>query len=103
MNCYSEIKFLELEVIQANEKVESITTKKLDNVLTSQKIFSDKIGLGCIGRGSSSVEPKREMKFVSAKVVENLEVERPNLENKASAEKSKAKGSHCIRIKEDLK
>ena len=103
MNCYFEIKFLELEVIQANEKVESITTKKLDNILTSQNSFSDKIGLGCIGRGSSSVEPKREMKFVSAKVVENLEVERPNLENKANAEKSKAKGSHCIRIKEDLK
>ena len=91
LNSYSKIKFLELEVIQANEKVERITTKKLENVLTSQKSFSDKIGLGCIGRGSSSVEPKREMKFVSARVVEKLEVKRPNLENKAIAAKYKAK------------
>ena len=30
---YSNIKFLKLEVIQANVKVERITTKKLDNIL----------------------------------------------------------------------
>ena len=33
---YSKIEFLELEVIQANVKVEHISTKKLDNVLSSK-------------------------------------------------------------------
>ena len=32
---YSKIKFLELEIIQANVKVERISTKKLDNMLSS--------------------------------------------------------------------
>ena len=35
LNAYSKIKFLELEVIQANVKLECITTKKLDSVLSS--------------------------------------------------------------------
>ena len=39
LNAYSKIKFLELKVIKANVKVEHITTKKLDNVLSSQKPF----------------------------------------------------------------
>ena len=42
LNAYSKIKFLELEVIQPNVKVKHNTTKKLDNVLSSQKPFSDK-------------------------------------------------------------
>ena len=37
VEAYSKIKFLELEIIQANVKVENISTKKLDNVLSSQK------------------------------------------------------------------
>ena len=45
LNAYSKIKFLELEVIQSNANVECITTKKLDNDLTSQKTFLGKIGL----------------------------------------------------------
>ena len=36
---YSKIKFLELEVIQANAKVEHVSSKKLDEVLTHQKPF----------------------------------------------------------------
>ena len=32
VEAYSKIKFLELEIIQANVKVERISTKKLDNV-----------------------------------------------------------------------
>ena len=32
-NAYSRIKFLELEVIQANAKVERVATKKFDEVL----------------------------------------------------------------------
>ena len=36
---YSKIKFLELEVIRANAKVERVTSKKLDEVFTHQKPF----------------------------------------------------------------
>ena len=36
---YSKIKFLELEVIQANAKVECVASKKLDEVLAHQKPF----------------------------------------------------------------
>ena len=32
---YTKVKFLELEVIQANAKVERVSTKKLDDVLSS--------------------------------------------------------------------
>ena len=39
---YSKIKFLELEIILANVKVECISTEKLDNVLSSQKSSHDK-------------------------------------------------------------
>ena len=35
VEAYPMIKFLELEIIQANVKVEHISTKKLDNVLSS--------------------------------------------------------------------
>ena len=42
---YSKIKFLELEVIQTNAKVERVSSKKLDEVLAHQKPFFDKSGL----------------------------------------------------------
>ena len=42
---YSKIKFLEIEVVQANAKVERASSKKLDEVLSHQKSFSDKTGL----------------------------------------------------------
>ena len=42
---YTKVKFLELEVVQANAKVERVSIKKLDDVLSSQKTFSDKTGL----------------------------------------------------------
>ena len=32
---YSKVKFLELEVIQANAKVDRVSTKKLDDVISS--------------------------------------------------------------------
>ena len=79
-------------MIQANEKVQRITIKKLDNILTSEKSFSNKTRFSYIEEGSSSVEPKREMKFVSEMVVRKPKVESPNLKNKAIAAKSKAKG-----------
>ena len=46
---YSKIKFLELEVVQANAKIERVTTKKLDDIISSQKCFLDKSGLGYTG------------------------------------------------------
>ena len=39
---YTKVKFLELEVVQVNAKVERVSTKKLDDVLFHQKPFSDK-------------------------------------------------------------
>ena len=42
---YSKIRFLELEVVQANTKIERVSMKKLDDVISSQKYFSDKSGL----------------------------------------------------------
>ena len=81
VEAYSKIKFLELEIIQANVKVECISTKKLDNVLSSQKSSHDKIDLGYTGEGSSSSEPKKEVRFVSTKNEEKLKEVKPKIEN----------------------
>ena len=53
-NAYSKIKFLELEVVQANAKVERVASKKLDEVLAYQKPSSDRSGLGYTREGSSN-------------------------------------------------
>ena len=53
---YTKVRFLEQEVVQANAKIERVSTKKLDNVISSQKQLSDKSDLGYT-RGSSS--PKK--------------------------------------------
>ena len=53
-NTYSKIKFLELEVVQANAKVEHVAAKKLNEVLAYQKPSSDRSGLGYIEEGSSN-------------------------------------------------
>ena len=45
---YTKVKFLELEVVQANAKVKRVSSKKLDDVLSSQKTLSDKTGLGYV-------------------------------------------------------
>ena len=78
------MKFLELEVVQANARVERVSTKKLDDVLSSQKTFSNKIGLGYTGESSSVVNISREVKFVKAKepVVVAPTVEKANVEKK---------------------
>ena len=83
---YSKIKFLELEVIQANAKMECVASKKLDKVLAHQKPFLDKNGLGYTGERSSSANVSKKMKFVKAKelvvatpIAENVKVEmKPN-------------------------
>ena len=64
---YSKIKFLESEVVQANAKVERVSTKKLDDVLSHQKSFSDKTGLGYTEESSSAVNNSKVVKFVKAK------------------------------------
>ena len=81
---YSKNKFLELEVIQANAKVEQVSPKKLDEVLAHQKPFYDKSGLGYIGEASSSTIVSKEMKFAKVKepVVTTLVVEKERFEKK---------------------
>ena len=64
---YTKVRLLEHEVIQANAKVELVSTKKLDDVLSTQKTFSDKTRLGYIGESSSTVNISNEVKFVKAK------------------------------------
>ena len=67
IEAYSTIRFLELEVVQANAKIERVSTKKLDDVISSQKHFSDKSGLGYSEGSSSSANVNKEMKFVKAR------------------------------------
>ena len=64
---YSKVKFLELEVVQTNAKVEQVSTKKLDDVLSSQKTFFDKTRLGYTGGSSSAMNISKEVKFMKAK------------------------------------
>ena len=81
---YTKVKFFELELVQANVKVERVSTKKLDDVLSSQKTFFNKTGLGYIGESSSAVNISKEVKFVKAKepVVVAPTVEKANVEKK---------------------
>ena len=81
---YTKVKFLELEVVQANAKVERVSTKKLDDVLSSQKTFSDKTVLGYIRESSSAVNISKKVKFVKAKelTVVAFIVEKANVEKK---------------------
>ena len=69
IEAYTKVRFLEHKVVQANAKVEHVSTKKLDDVLSSQKTFSNKIGLGYIGESSSTVNISKEVKFVKAKEI----------------------------------
>ena len=91
LNAYAKIKFFELEVIQANVKVECITTKKLDSELSSQKPSMNKIELGYIDEGSLSGKPKKEMMFVLEKNVKNPKIKTPAVEKKDIGPKPKAK------------
>ena len=74
VEAYSKIKFLELEIIQANVKVECISPKKLDNVLS--------------GEGSSSSKPKKEVRFVLAKNEEKLKEMKPEIETPATVKRT---------------
>ena len=61
---YTKVRFFEQEVVQANAKIERVSTKKLDDVISSQKSFSDKSGLGYTGGSSSSRNVTKEVKFI---------------------------------------
>ena len=89
---YTKVKFLKLEVVQANAKVERVSTKKFDNVISSQKTFCDKTGLGYTGESSSTVTIPKEMNFVKAKVlmVAASTVEKENVEKRMNVEIGRA-------------
>ena len=74
--------------MQANSKIERVSTKKLNDVISSQKQFSDKFGLGYT-RGSSFLgSVTKEVKFIKAK--EQIEVspiaEKPKMEEKRNVD-----------------
>ena len=85
---YTKVRFLEQEVVQANTKIERVSTKKLDDVVSSQKHFSDKSGLGYTEGRSSSGNVTKEVKFIKAK--EQIEVgptaEKPKMEKKRNVD-----------------
>ena len=70
--------------MQANAKIERVSTNKLNDVISSQKQFSDKSELGYTEESSSSGNVTKEVKFVKAK--EPIEVaptvEKPMIERK---------------------
>ena len=72
-------------MVQANAKVEQVSSKKLDEVLSHQKPFSDKTELGYTGESSSAMNISKEVKFVKAK---ELVIVAPTME-KAKVEKKK--------------
>ena len=63
---YTKVKFLELKLVQVNAKVERVSSKKLDEVLSHQKPFSDRSRLGYTGESSSAVNISKEVKSVKA-------------------------------------
>ena len=81
---YSKIKFLELKVVQAKAKVERVSSKKLDEVLSHQNPFSNRTGLRYTGESSLVVNISKEVKFVKAKelMVATTKAEKVKLEKK---------------------
>ena len=67
LEAYTKVRFLEQEVVQANAKIERVSTKKLNDVISFQKQFSDKSGLGYTGGSSSSGSVTKEVKFIKTK------------------------------------
>ena len=74
--------------MQTNAKIERVFTKKLNDVISSQKQFSDKFGLGYTEGSSSSGNVTKEVKFIKAK--EQIEVsptvEKPKMEEKRNVD-----------------
>ena len=65
--------------MQANAKIERVTTKKLDDVISFQKKFSNKSGLGYTGGSSSSGTVTKEVKFVKAKDPVEVDLDRKSV------------------------
>ena len=74
--------------MQENAKIKRVSTKKLDDVISSQKHFSDKSELGYTRGSSSSSNITKEVKFIKAK--EPFEVdpiaEKPKMEEKRNVD-----------------
>ena len=85
---YTKVRFLEQEVVQANSKIERVSTKKLNNVISSQKQFSDKSSLGYTEGSSSSGSDTKEVKFIKAKkkVEVSPTAEKPKMEEKRNVD-----------------
>ena len=92
---YTKVKFLELEVIQVNAKVERVSSKKLNEVLSHQKSFSDRIGLGYTGESSSAINISKEVKSVKAK--ESIAI--TTIAEKVKEEKNKNVADQWVLIK----
>ena len=71
-------------MVQANAKVERVSSKMLDEVLSHQKSFSNKIKLGYNGESSSAANISKEVKFVKAKepIIATTNAEKVKLEKK---------------------
>ena len=71
-------------MVQANAKVERVSSEKLDEILAHQKPFSDKSGLGYTSESNSSVKVTKNMKFVKVKepMVATTNVDKVNSEKK---------------------
>ena len=84
-------------MVQANAKVERVSTKKLDDVLSHQKPFSEKIGLGYTGEISSAVNISKVMKFVKVKepVIITPTVEKAKVEKKKNAANQRVLNKPC--------
>ena len=55
MSLLEKVKGLELELSVTREQIDRTSTSKLDEMLHVQKSVSDKIGLGFVENGSTSV------------------------------------------------
>ena len=55
MPLLEKVKSLELELFVAREQIDITSTSKLDEMLHVQKFVSDKIGLGFVESGSTTV------------------------------------------------
>nr|POF09299.1 hypothetical protein CFP56_28243 [Quercus suber] len=85
---YTKVRFLEQEVVQAHTKVNRVSSRKLDDVISSQKHASDKSSLGYTEGSSSSANVNKEVKFVKAKemavdkhIPEKVKTERKKIVN----------------------
>ena len=93
---YTKVRFLEQEVVQPNAKIKRVSTKKLNDVISSQKHFSDKSRLGYTGGSSSSGNVTKQVKFIKAKepVEVGLTVEKPKIEEKRNVENEQLLNPH---------